>query len=116
MNREEMKTRTKQFALRVVHLVEALPKSRTADVIGRQLLRAATSVGANYRAACRGRSKADFFAKMGIVEEESDECLYWLELLVEAGLVKQAQVADLMKEADEITAIVVSSIQTARGR
>jgi four helix bundle protein len=116
MNREEMKTRTKQFALRVIHLVEALPKLRTADVIGRQLLRAATSVGANYRAACRGRSKADFIAKMGIVEEESDECLYWLELLVEAELVKQAQVADLMKEADEITAIVVSSIQTARGR
>jgi len=80
------------------------------------LLRAATSVGANYRAACRARSKAEFIAKLGIVEEESDECSYWLELLVEAGLMKQERVADLVKEADEITAIVVSSIQTARGK
>ena len=116
MNREEIKARTKQFALRVIRLVEVLPKSYSAEAIGRQLLRAATSVGANYRAACRARYKAEFIAKLGIVEEESDECSYWLELLVEAGLMKQERVADLMKEADEITAIVVSSIQTARGK
>ena len=116
MNREEIKVRTKQFALRVIRLVEALPKSYAAEVIGKQLLRAATSVGANYRAACRARSKAEFVAKLGIVEEESDECSYWLELIVEAGLVKHERVADLMKEADEITAIMVSSIQTARSK
>ena len=116
MNREEIKARTKQFALRVIRLVEVLPTSYSAEAIGRQLLRAATSVGANYRAACRAHSKAEFIAKLGIVEEESDECSYWLELLVEAGLMKQERVADLMKEADEITAIVVSSIQTARGK
>lgn len=116
MDREEIKVRTKQFALRVIRLVEALPKSYAAEVIGKQLLRAATSVGANYRAACRARSKAEFVAKLGIVEEESDECSYWLELIVEAGLVKRERVADLMKEVDEITAIMVSSIQTARSR
>jgi len=116
MNREEMKARTKTFALRVIRLVGTLPRSPVADVIGKQLLRAATSVGANYRAACRARSKAEFIAKMGTVEEESDECLYWLELLVEAKLVKHDQVADLMREADEITAIIVSSIQTARSK
>ncbi len=116
MNREEMKARTKKFALRVIRLVGTLSRSSTADIIGKQLLRAATSVGANYRAACRARSNAEFIAKLGIVEEESDECLYWLELLLEADLVKQDQVADLLKEADEITAIVVSSIQTARSK
>ena len=116
MNREEMKRRTKEFALRIIRLVEALPRSRTAEVIGRQLLRAATSVGANYRAACRARSNAEFIAKLGVVEEESDECLYWLELIVESGLVKRERVADLVQEADEITAIIVSSIQTARGK
>jgi len=83
VNEEEMKQRTKQFALRVIKLVAALPKSREADVIGRQLLRSATSVGANYRSACRARSKADFISKIGIVEEESDESLYWLELIME---------------------------------
>ena len=102
--------------MRVIRLVEALPKSYAAEVIGKQLLRAATSVGANYRAACRARSKAEFIAKLGIVEEESDECSYWLELLVEADLVKHERVVDLMKEADEITAIMVSSIQTARSK
>jgi len=112
---EEMKTRTKRFALRVMRLTESLDGRRSADVIGRQLLRAGTSVGANYRAACRARSGADFVAKMGIVEEEADEAMFWMELLVEAELVKSDLVADLMRECNEIIAIVVSSINTARG-
>src|SRR5438045_1130487 len=84
---DEFKDRTKRFAVRVIRLVDSLPQKRSADVVGKQLLRAATSVGANYRAACRARSKAEFCAKLGIVEEEGDECVYWLELLIDAGLV-----------------------------
>ena len=87
MNREDIKKRTKGFALRVVRLVETLPKSRTSEVIGKQLLRSGTSVGANYRAACRAKSPADFISKMGTVEEEADESMYWMELLVEAEIV-----------------------------
>jgi four helix bundle protein len=89
---EELKGRTKAFALRSIRLIEALPKTRTADVIGRQLLRAATSVGANYRAACRARSPAEFAYKIGVVEEEADESAYWLELLVESHLLPSARV------------------------
>jgi len=111
---EQLKERTKQFALRVIRLVNALPRSRVADVIGRQLLRSATSVGANYRAACRARSRAEFVAKLGIVEEEIDESAYWLELLIEAGIVPSARLADLVQEADELTAIIVASRKTAR--
>ena len=90
------------------------PKERIAGVLGRQLLRAGTSVGANYRAACRAKSQADFVAKMGIVEEEADEALYWMELLVEAGIVKAQKLECLMKETDEILSITVASIKTAR--
>ncbi len=115
MNADEMRRRAKAFALRVIHLVESLPPSRTADVIGKQLLRSGTSVGANYRASCRAKSAADFIAKMGIVEEEADESIYWVELLVESGLVKRSRVAGLLDEADQLVAIVVSSIRTARG-
>ena len=97
-------------------LVNALPRSRSADVVGRQLLRSATSVGSNYRAACRGRSKAEFIAKLGIVEEEIDETIYWFELLIGGGLIPMGRLADLMKEANEIAAIIVSSIKTARKR
>ena len=114
MNKEDLKSRTKQFALRVVRLVEALPRGRTADVLGLQLLRSGTSVGANYRAACRAKSTADFIAKMGIVEEESDESVYWMELLVEAGIVKAARLEPLMKEGNELLAITVASINTAK--
>ncbi|MFN7946304.1 MAG: four helix bundle protein [Blastocatellia bacterium] len=114
MNDDKLKGRTKDFALRAIRLVEALPNTRTADVIGKQLLRSGTSVGANYRAACRAKSQADFIAKMGIVEEEADESLYWMELLIEAGLVKQQRLADLMNEASQIVAMTVSSIKTAR--
>jgi four helix bundle protein len=114
MKHENLKTRTKDFALRIIKLVESLPKTRTSDVIGRQLMRSGTSVAANYRSSCRARSNADFISKMGIVEEEADESLLWLELLVESGVVKEKSVEPLMKEADELVAIIVSSIKTAR--
>jgi four helix bundle protein len=112
----DLRQRTKQFALRVMRLFESLPKAGAAGIIGRQLLRSATSVGANYRAAKRGRSQAEFLAKMGIVEEELDESLYWMELLVEGGLVKNEALNPLMQEANELAAIVVASIKTTRSR
>ncbi len=116
MNAEEMKKRTRAFALRIIRLVEALPKTRTAEVLGKQLLRCGTSVGANYRAACRAKSPADFIAKMGIVEEEADETIYWIELLIESEQINNERVNGLLEEANQIVAIVVSSINTARGR
>ncbi|MBW4687508.1 MAG: four helix bundle protein [Komarekiella atlantica HA4396-MV6] len=114
MNEQQFKTRTKQLALRVIHLVEVLPPTKTADVIGKQLLRSATSVGANYRAACRSKSTADLIAKLGIVEEEADETLYWLELLVESGLMTAEKLKSLMQETTEILAMTVASIKTLR--
>jgi four helix bundle protein len=110
----DLKDRTKAFALRIIRLTESLPKGRTSDVVGRQLLRAGTSVAANYRAACRARSSADFISKMGIVEEEADEALFWMELLADAKLVDDARLKDLMSEANELLSIAVSSIRTAR--
>jgi four helix bundle protein len=92
MEHENLKTRTKSFALRIIKLVESLPKNRISDVIGKQLMRSGTSVAANYRSSCRARSKADFISKMGIVEEEADESLLWMELLVESGVVKKKSV------------------------
>lgn len=115
MNEQEFKKRTKQLVLRVIQLVEALPKKPAAEVIGKQLL-PATSVGANYRAACRGKSTAGIIAKLSIVQEEGDKCLYWMELLIEAGLVSSDKLASLMKEANEIVAMTVSSIKTLRQR
>ncbi|MBN1363153.1 MAG: four helix bundle protein [Sedimentisphaerales bacterium] len=114
MNSDEFKKRTKAFALRVIRLVGALPKSREAGVIGGQLLRCGTSVGANYRAACRARSAAEFIAKMGVVEEEADESAYWMELLLEAGIMKEIHISGLLTEANEILSMVVASIKTAR--
>jgi len=114
MDENELKKRTKQFGLRVIRLVESLPSGQTARTIGNQLLRSGMSVGANYRAACRGRSKADFIAKAGISLEEADECLYWMELLHEAGIVPIEKMKDLMKEADELVAIFTASIKTAK--
>jgi len=116
MNADEMKKRTKEFALRTIRLVESLPKGKATDVIGKQLLRSGTSVGANYRAACRAKSQADFISKMGTVEEEIDESVYWMELLAEAGSVVSGKLESLIKEADELQAISVSSIKTARKR
>ena len=114
MGNIDLKERTKSFALMVIKMVEALPNGRTADILGRQLLGAGTSVGANYRAACRAKSTADFISKLGIVEEEADETIYWMELLIEAGLVRKDDLAPLLDEADQILAITVSSIKTAR--
>ena len=114
MDAREMKRTTGQFALRVIRLVQSLPKGRVADVIGKQLLRCGTSVGSNYRASCRARSTADFIAKLAIVEEEADESVYWMELLIESGLVPAARLADLVGEAGQLVAITVASINTAR--
>ena len=116
MDEREFKKRTKQLGLRVIKFVETLPNTTTGNVIGRQLVRSSTSVGANYRAACRAKSKADMIAKLGIVEEENDETLYWLELLIEAGLVPETRLSDLMNETDEIVAMTVSSIKTLRNK
>jgi len=114
VNENEFKDRTKQIALRVIRLVEALPKTTSAQIIGKQLLRAATSVGANYRAACRGKSEADVMHKLSIVEEEADESLYWLELLVEANIISENKLASLIQDTNEIVAMTVSSIKTLR--
>jgi len=114
MNQEDMKKRTKLFALGIIQLVESLPKERTAEVLGRQFLRSGTSVGSNYRSACRAKSVADFISKMGIVEEETDESLYWMELLIEAGIKVSMKMEALMKEAGELLSITVASIKTAR--
>jgi four helix bundle protein len=116
MDEREFKRRTKELGLAVIRLVETLPRSRTADVVSRQLLRSAMSVGANYRAACRGRSVADVIAKLGIVLEESDETIYWLEILIESGIVPQDRVARLVTEADELVAMTVASIKTLKSR
>lgn len=114
MNKDQLKQRTKNFALDIIKFVESLPQGKTTVIIGRQLLRSGTSVGANYRAACRARSSADFIAKMGIVEEELDESIYWMELLVDSDIVSSDRIASLAKEADELLAITVSSITTAK--
>jgi len=113
MNQTELKQRTKQFALLIMELIGALPGTTVGKVVGGQLVRAGTSVGANYRAACRARSSAEFMAKLGVVEEEADECGYWLELIVDGGLMPQSKIKSLMQEASELTAIVTASIKTA---
>jgi four helix bundle protein len=114
MTREEMKARTKTYASRIVKLCSALPANWVAQTLGKQLLRSGTYVSANYRAVCRARSSADFINKLRIVEEECDESLFWMELLVDNNLVKAGRLNELMKEADELLAIVVSSVKTAR--
>ena len=114
MDEREFKHRTKKLALRVIKLVESLPKGQTAEIIGKQLLRSATSVGASYRAACRGKSPADVLHKMAIVEEEADETLYWMELLIESEITSEAKLSSLMAETNEIVAMTVASIKTLR--
>ncbi len=116
MNEQEFKDRTKRLGIQIIRLLEELPRNRTTDVLARQLLRSATSIGANYRAACRGRSKADVIAKLGIVEEEADEALYWLEILVETEHLSARHAQPLIDEAEEIIAMVVASIRTMRDR
>ena len=114
MTEGEFKNRTKEIALRVIRLVETLPNSHTAQVIGKQLLRSATSIGANYRAACRGKSTADLLHKLAIVEEEADESVYWLELLIESEIVPANKLSALISDINEIVAMTVSSIKTLR--
>ncbi len=114
MNQEGLKDRMKQFALATIRFTESLPRTRTADVLGGQLLRSGTSVGANYRSACRAKSVADFISKMGIVEEEVDESMYWMELLIGANVVEAIQTDSLIKEGKELLAITIASIKTAR--
>jgi four helix bundle protein len=114
MTEQEMLSRTKKFSLRVVKLVAALPNNNAGRGIGFQLLKAGTSVGANHRSACRGRSKAEFIAKLGIVEEEADESEFWLELIMESGLMTAKKVKPLHQEASEITAIIAASRKTAK--
>jgi four helix bundle protein len=116
LNEQQFKDRTKKLALRVIRLVEALPKGIAPEVIGKQVLRSATSVGANYRAACRGRSNEAMIAKLDIVLEEADETLFWLELLIEAELIPAARLADLMTETSEITAMTIASLKTLRAK
>ncbi|MDI9860471.1 four helix bundle protein [Flectobacillus roseus] len=112
--KELIKQRTKTFAIRVIRLVDSLPQTVSAQVIAKQIVRSSTAVAANYRASCRARSQAEFIAKLGIVEEEADESLFWLELLVESGIVKRDKLELLMTEANELTSIIVSSIKTAK--
>jgi four helix bundle protein len=114
MDREQMKQRTKDFAKQVIAFCHQIPRTEEGMLIRKQLFRSGTSVGANYRAACRGRSKADFIAKLGIALEEADESLYWLEILAETQIVKPASIAPLHKEANELVAILVASLNTAR--
>ena len=114
MNAEELKVRTKAFALRIMKLVDAMPRRLAGQVIARQILRSGTSVGANYRAACRAQSRAEFSSKISIVLEEVDETLFWLELLEESGLIKPERLKELIKEANELLAIFIASRKTAK--
>jgi four helix bundle protein len=116
MNENEFKLRTKRAALRIIRVVDALPAKKSADIMGRQLLRSGTSVGANYRAACRAKSPADMIAKLAIVEEEADEAVYWLELLTEADLMPSKRLAPLIGELNEILAMVVAPMKTLKRR
>lgn len=111
-----MKKRTKDFAKRIIHLCRKLPQTQEGKLIGRQIFRSGTSVGANYRAACRGRSRADFLSKLGIVLEEADETLYWLELIVETNVIKSDLLQPLIKETNEIIAICVASLNNSRNK
>lgn len=114
MNSDELKKRTKLFAIEMVKLVENFPKTISGKTIGNQLIRSATSVGANYRAACRAQSQAHFISKISIVEEEADESLFWLEVSLEVGLITKEVAAPFIKEADELTAIFTASRKTAK--
>jgi len=116
MTSEELKKRLKVFALRIIKLSESLPNNKTGNALGNQIIRSGTSPGANYRSACLGKSDKDFLNKLKMVEEELDETLYWLELIVESGLVKQELLDGLMKENHELLKIIVSSITTMKNK
>mgnify|MGYP001567028879 FL=1 len=114
MTKEELKNRTKQFALRVIKLTNVLPNTELGRIIKNQLLRCSTSVASNYRAVCRSRSILDFISKLSVVEEEADESAFWLEIIIECSLIKKELVEPLLKEANEIVAIMVSAKKTSR--
>lgn len=114
IDQEVMRKRTKEFARRIIQLCKGLPNTREGRLIGDQIFRSGTSVGANYRAVCRARSHAEFIAKLGIVLEEADETLFWLELLSENNIVKPELIESLMKEANELVSIFVKSLLTAK--
>jgi four helix bundle protein len=111
---EEIRDRTKAFALRIVRVFRSLPRTTDAQVMGKQLLRCGTSVAANYRAACRARSRAEFISKLGIVLEEADESAFWLELLIQTGTIKKEKLDSLLSEANELTAMFAASRRTMR--
>src|SRR3954463_13198138 len=112
MNENEMRQRTKDFTLRILKLVDAIPVSRAGNAVSNQLVRSGSSVGANYRALCRAKSRADFIHKTSVIEEEADESCFWLEITTEAGLLPARRVQPLLTEANEITAIIVASRKT----
>ena len=112
---EQLQQRTKRFALRIIKLYQSLPKNEECRILGKQILRSGTSIGANYRAACRARSRAEFVAKLGIVLEEADETTFWLELVQDAGIFSDQRLQGLLQEANELVAIFVTSIRTAKG-
>jgi four helix bundle protein len=114
VNKEELKQRTKSYALRTIKLVKALPNDSVGRAIGNQLIRSGTSIAANYRAACRGRSKAEFIAKIGTVIEETDKSGLWLELIVEGGILKRGLIEPILKETNELLAIFITTSKTAR--
>ena len=116
MNEEEMKNRTKEFAKSIIKLCRKLPDNREGRLIGNQIFRSGTSIAANYRAACRARSTAEFISKLSIVEKEADETLFWLEILEEMEILDKDLIAALMQESNEIIAIIVASIKTSRKR
>jgi four helix bundle protein len=114
MDKTELKNRTKRFAIDVIKFIEELPRNRSLDILTHQLLRSSTSIGANYRSACRGKSSADFINKIVIVEEEADESIYWLELIEESGLINSPKLTIIKKEANELTTIFTAIGKTAK--
>lgn len=116
MNKNDLKQRTKEYALRIIKLVKSLPNTPEAKIIGNQLLRSGTSTAANYRAVCRARSNPDFIAKLGVVIEEADESAFWLEIIVESGLKRYELVESLLSETNEIISIMVSAAKSAKNK
>jgi len=112
---ERLQSRTKRFALRIITLYRSLPKTDEARILGKQLLRSGTSVGANYRAACRARSRAEFVAKLGVVLEEADESAFWLDLMQEAGIFPEEKLHEIIDESNELVSIFVASVRTSKG-
>ncbi len=116
MTPEELKKRTKTFAISAIRLGDSLPSTRSGNIVANQFIRSATSVGANYRAACRARSDADFASKIGITLEEADESVFWMEIVAESGMKPVQQIAPLLKEGNELAAILIASSNTVRKR